>query len=418
MEWTGRRVLASLSVLLVSFLFLYRDVIAKLIHDWSIDENYSHGFLVIPVALYLAWERRGLFFAARTHPSNFGLIVAIAGLGMLLAGVLGAEVFTTEVSILVTIAGTVLFIFGWSHLRVMLFPIAFMLLMIPLPAIIFNQITFPLQILASRFGEAALVVSGIPVLREGNVIHLANTTLAVAEACSGIRSLISLLTLGIIYGYFMDPRTWVRCVIAIATVPVAIITNGLRVAGTGVGAHYFGPAVADGFFHEFSGWLIFISAFVILVALYRALLWVSPKNGPVHPSPKEEAVLVSVGESRRNVISNFAIDRVLPCRLGVHREGVQVGTRVYAATAGRTAPASRAVARSRCTHGRSGAVGSGSRRLCQPRICGQGHGYRTVCRLLSKPETGEYHPFANELSPGGRLEPGQPFVPQRAHESG
>src|SRR4029077_11851702 len=122
-----------------------------------------------------------------------------------------------------------------------------------------------------------LVVAGIPVLREGNVIHLSNTSLAVAEACSGIRSLISLLTLGIVYGYFADNRTSVRWVIAMATIPVAIITNGLRVAGTGVGAHYFGVAVAEGFFHEFSGWLIFISAFVILLAIHRSLVWVIPK---------------------------------------------------------------------------------------------------------------------------------------------
>jgi exosortase len=275
---------------------LYRDVLTKLVHDWSIDENYSHGFLVIPVALYLAWERRELFSAARSQPSVLGLVVAIGGLAMLLAGVLGAEVFTTELSMLATLAGSILFIYGWSHLRVMLFPLAFMLLMIPLPAIIFNQITFPLQILASRFGETALNLAGIPVLREGNVIQLSNTTLAVAEACSGIRSLISLLTLGILFGYFIDPRRWVRITIAIATVPVAIITNGLRVAGTGVGAHYFGPAVAEGFFHEFSGWLIFISAFAILVLLYRAVLLLSPKTTPVAPITREEAVLVSVGK--------------------------------------------------------------------------------------------------------------------------
>ena len=225
-----------------------------------------------------------------------GLIIAVGGMGMLLAGVLGAEVFTTEVSMLATIAGSVLFLFGWSHLRVMLFPIAFLMLMIPLPAIIFNQITFPLQLLASRFGESALVLAGIPVLREGNVIHLSNTSLAVAEACSGIRSLISLLTLGIVYGYFVDPRSWVRWVIAMATVPVAIVTNGLRVAGTGVGAHYFGPAVAEGFFHEFSGWLIFVSAFVILLALHRALVWISPKTRSIPAAPKEEPVLVPAGE--------------------------------------------------------------------------------------------------------------------------
>jgi exosortase len=299
MKSPGRRTTVLLIMLLASFLFLYRDVILKLFHDWSIDDNYSHGFLVIPVALYLAWERRHRFAAAPKQPTAFGLIVALCGMGMLLAGVLGAEVFTTEVSMLATIAGSVLFLYGWSHLRVMLFPIAFLILMIPLPAIIFNQITFPLQLLASRFGENALVVAGIPVLREGNVIHLSNTSLAVAEACSGIRSLISLLTLGILYGYFMDPRAWVRWVIAMATVPVAIVTNGIRVAGTGVGAHYFGPSVAEGFFHEFSGWLIFISAFVMLVALHGTLVWISPKTRVLKTGNQEEPVCVPAGKETK-----------------------------------------------------------------------------------------------------------------------
>jgi len=259
-----------------SFLVLYRDVIAKLVHDWWIDENYSHGFLVLPIALYLAWERRAKFLGTARRPTVIGLVITACGLGLLLAGVLGAEVFTTEISMLAALAGSILFLFGWSHLRVMLFPLAFLLLMIPLPTIIFNQITFPLQLLASQFGESVLILAQIPVLREGNVIHLANTSLAVAEACSGIRSLISLLTLGIVYGYFTDPRNWVRSMIAVATAPIAIVTNGLRVAGTGVGARYFGPAAAEGFFHEFSGWLIFISAFVILFVFHRALAWKFP----------------------------------------------------------------------------------------------------------------------------------------------
>jgi exosortase len=293
----NRRIAALMIVLVASFLFLYRDVISKLVHDWSIDENYSHGFLVIPIALYLGWERRQRFVTAARQPAAFGLFVVVAGLGMLLAGVLGAEVFTTEVSMLATLGGSILFLFGWSRLRVMMFPIAFLLLMIPLPAIIFNQITFPLQLLASRFGESALVVAGIPVLREGNIIHLANTSLAVAEACSGIRSLISLLTLGIVYGYFADSRTWVRAIMAIATVPVSIATNGLRVAGTGVAAHYFGVEAAEGFFHEFSGWLVFVSAFAILLILHRGLVWKLPQ-APSEPAAEEAVISPDSTETR------------------------------------------------------------------------------------------------------------------------
>jgi exosortase len=148
--------------------------------------------------------------------------------------------------------------------------------MIPIPAIIFNQIAFPLQLLASRFGELSLRILQIPVLREGNLISLANTSLEVAEACSGIRSLISLLAIGIVYGYFTDSRVWVRIMLALVTIPAAIIANGLRVAGTGLAAHYFGPQAAEGFFHVFSGWLIFLAASIMLFAVRTILIWLFP----------------------------------------------------------------------------------------------------------------------------------------------
>jgi exosortase len=168
-------------------------------------------------------------------------------------------------------------------LKVLLFPLGILLLMIPIPAIIFNQIVFPLQLVASRVGEASLSAAGVPVLREGNVIILANTSLEVAEACSGIRSLVSLLTLGIVYGYFVDRRPGVRTAIALSSIPVAILANGLRVAGTGFAAHFFGPAAAEGFFHTFSGWLVFGFAFVLLFAVVRTLQWLFPSAPPVRP---------------------------------------------------------------------------------------------------------------------------------------
>jgi exosortase len=120
------------------------------------------------------------------------------------------------------------------------------------------------------------VACQVPVLREGNVINLPNTSLEVAEACSGIRSLISLLTLGIVFGYFADSRRWVRTVLALATIPIAIAANGIRVAGTGIAAHYYDPSAAEGFFHSFSGWMIFLAAFVMMFLLYRAIVWIAP----------------------------------------------------------------------------------------------------------------------------------------------
>ncbi len=264
------------------FVFLYYSVITKLVHDWSVDDNYSHGFLIVPIALYFAWERRGKLKEAERKPSYWGLLVLAGGLASLLAGILGSELFMTRISILGTIAGTVLFLFGWKHLKILLLPILFLLLMIPIPAIIFNRVAFPLQLLASRFGETALQMAQIPVLREGNVIHLANTSLEVAEACSGIRSLISLLTLGIVYGYFTDSRLWVRIALAIGTIPIAIAANGIRVAGTGIAAHFYGAQAAEGFFHSFSGWIIFITAFIMMFILHRILVIAAP-NKPAKP---------------------------------------------------------------------------------------------------------------------------------------
>jgi exosortase len=217
---------------------------------------------------------------ASRRPSAVGLVIVLGSCATLTAGILGAELFLTRISIVGIVAGTVLFVMGWQHLRILGFPIAFLILMIPIPAIIFNQIAFPLQLLASRFGETALNVADIPVLREGNVIVLANTTLEVAEACSGIRSLVSLLTLGIVYGYFTDPRGWLRVTISLATIPIAIVANGLRVAGTGIAAHYYGPEAATGFFHTFSGWLVFIVAFLMLFLVMQVLQRLTPPAQP------------------------------------------------------------------------------------------------------------------------------------------
>ena len=267
----------SLGLLAVSAAWLYADVVTRLVSDWYNDDNYSHGFLIVPLSLFFAYERRYQLGATSGRPmTGFGLTVVAGSLLLLIAGTLGSEFFVTRVSLIGVLAGSVLFLLGPGHLRILAFPLAFLVLMIPVPAILFNQIAFPLQLVASRFGESVLAMAGVPVLREGNVIILASTTLEVVEACSGIRSLVSLLTLGIVFGYFMDQRLSVRLVLALATVPIAIVTNGLRVAGTGIAAHHFGPATAEGFFHMFSGWLVFLTATLMLLAVGRFTRLVRP----------------------------------------------------------------------------------------------------------------------------------------------
>lgn len=270
----------------------YWSVVSGLINAWSTDDNYSHGFFIVPLAAYFAWERRRAFAAMPTRPSWLGLLVVAGSLAMLIAGTLGAELFLSRISIIGVVAGAVLFLFGWLRLRVMLFPLAFLLLMVPLPALIFNKIAFPLQLLASQVGEHTISAMEIPILREGNVLVLANATLEVAEACSGIRSLVSLFTLGIVFGYFADHRFWVRAVIALSAIPVAILANGLRVASAGVAAHKFGAAGVEGLFHEFSGWVVFVIAFLMMLGLQRLLLRMAPPRVPSRvppPVPAAEA---------------------------------------------------------------------------------------------------------------------------------
>ena len=273
----SRNTLVSIGVVAAAVLVVFWQVFVRLVDAWIVDGNYSHGFLIIPIALYFVWERREKLLAATSSPTWLGLVVLAGGLAILLAGLWGSELFLSRFALLPVIAGIVLFVLGWHHLRILWFPIAFLFLMIPIPAIIFNQIAFPLQLLASRAGAWAISAVGIPVLREGNLLVLAHTTLEVAEACSGIRSLVSLITLGIVYGYFMDSRTWVRALIVASAIPVAIVANAARVAGTGMMAQWIGPEAADGFFHEFSGWIVFLFAFVMILVIQRLITKLAPK---------------------------------------------------------------------------------------------------------------------------------------------
>jgi exosortase len=267
-----------MGLIAASIAVVYTPTISSLVRQWASDENYSHGFLIVPFALWFVWQQRAALERAPLAPSNTGLAVVGLSLVVLLAGLFGADLFLTRMSLIGVIAGSVLFICGWWWLRLLAVPIAFLILAVPLPAVLFNQIAFPLQLVASRAGENVLTMAGVPVLREGNILVLPTTTLEVAQACSGIRSLISLLTLGVILGKMREPRRWARLVLALLTVPVAIAANAARVAGTGLLASYIGARAAEGFFHTFSGWLMFVVAFVLLLGAQRALAAVGSRT--------------------------------------------------------------------------------------------------------------------------------------------
>jgi exosortase len=257
--------------LVAVFVLLYGRLLFNLSYTWLTNDNYSHGFLILPLVAYFIWARRARLAATERKPTAAGLVLVVCSLVVLLIGTAGVEFFLMRTSAIGVAVGIVLFLAGWRWLRVLAFPIGLSLLMIPLPPVLFYQIAFPLQVLATKFGVAILHLTHIPVLREGNVIALAHTTLEVTEACSGIRSLLSLFTLAILYGYFATPKNGQRILIAFSSVPIAIIANGLRVAGTGIAAQYVGPAAATGFFHAFSGWTVFMTSFAMLVAVGNAL---------------------------------------------------------------------------------------------------------------------------------------------------
>jgi exosortase len=258
--------------------WLYASVLRHLVWQWANDPNYSHGFFVPLFSLFVIWSEREKLRKLAIEPSWSGLVVLLCGLAILAAGILGAELFLSRISLLLTIAGLVVVSYGWNHLRAIFFPWVFLLFMIPIPTIVLNQITFPLQLLASKVAAVTLPLTGVPVLREGNVIQLPAMALEVAEACSGIRSLMSLATLAIIYGYLLEPRTSIRVVLALASVPIAVLANSFRIFGTGLLVQYWDPEKAEGFFHAFSGWLIFVVSLAMLFLLHRALQWMWPEG--------------------------------------------------------------------------------------------------------------------------------------------
>ncbi|MGB6383728.1 MAG: exosortase/archaeosortase family protein [Terriglobales bacterium] len=259
-------------ILLVGW--LYASILARLFLQWvgpSRDPNFEHGIFVPLFALFILWQDRKRLQAIASAPSWSGLPLVILSLLMLVLGVLGAENFSSRVSLLILLAGLIILFQGWKFFRAVLFPWAFLILMIPIPALILQRITFPLQLLASKLATVLLEVVNVPVLRQGNMIVLAAMPLDVAEACSGIRSLLTLVTLAIIYGYLMETRIWVRVVLACSAVPIAVVANSFRIFGTGLLVQYWDPDKAEGFFHTFSGWLIFVVALIMLYVVHQLI---------------------------------------------------------------------------------------------------------------------------------------------------
>jgi exosortase len=257
------------TLLAAAVLLLYFQVLVALVGDWYGNPDYSHGFFVPILSAYLIWRKRETLHRVPVEPSFSGFFVVLSSVALLFLGSLGAELFLTRIAFVATIAGLVVYFLGWATLRAIIFPLMLLLLMIPLPTLIYNEIVFPLQFVASSFATGVLdTLNLFPVMREGNILVLPHNRIEVVEACSGIRSLMSLITLALSYGYFAERNRYVQILLVVAMVPLAVVSNGFRVVGTALLTHYWGPRMADGFLHSFSGWVIFIVAAVLLLMLH------------------------------------------------------------------------------------------------------------------------------------------------------
>lgn len=249
----------------------YTPVLVALVRQWFNDADMGHAFAVPVFAAYIAWKKRDRIAAVAPCPNWWGLAVMLWALLQLYIGTLGAELFLTRTSLVISIIGAVLLLGGTNYLKVFRFPLFLLFFMIPIPAVIYTEITFPLQLFASRVAENTIDLLQIPVIREGNVLYLPQQTLDVVEACSGIRSLLTLTFLSLIYGYFCEKRNWVRTALFFSTIPIAILANSGRVTLTGI-VSQFNPDLAEGWFHEAQGWVIFMIGLAVLVALHQLIV--------------------------------------------------------------------------------------------------------------------------------------------------
>jgi len=272
-----RTALFQVSLLVLLIGVIYYKILNGLVAQWLQDPNYSHGFFVPFFCGWVLWKSRTRLQATSAHKNRAGLIIIVLSLGILILGVLGAENFLSRTSLIFLLAGLIIYFRGWQWFRILFFPWVALFLMIPIPSIIFNQIALPLQFQASALASNLLGFIGIPVLREGNVIHLPSLTLDVVEACSGLRSLVSLITLAVIYGYLFESKTLRRALLVVLAVPIAVFANAFRIMGSGVLGEYWSPDKAEGFFHLFSGLLIFGVSFSLLLILHATMSRIAPR---------------------------------------------------------------------------------------------------------------------------------------------
>jgi len=273
----------------VLLIVAYYPILKHLVEQWMNDPDVGHGFFVPLVAGYIAWQRRDRLMALEWKPAWWGIAILAWGGLQAYIGLLGAELFLQRSAFLISLIGMLLVLGGTALVRELLFPLLLLPFMIPIPTVVYNRITFPLQLFASRVAEVLLGLIDIPVVREGNVLELASQKLSVAEACSGIRSLLSLSFLSLVYSYFFDSKVWMRWALFFGVLPIAILANAGRVTITGILSEH-DPDLARGFFHELEGFVIFAIAFAMLYVLHLLINWIYRWKFEKGKFPKEAPV--------------------------------------------------------------------------------------------------------------------------------
>lgn len=264
--------IAMATALVVALAVLYFPFITKLVIDWGDNEDYSHGYFIPFMSLYFVYSKRKALSEIEVKPNSFGLLLVILGLVQLVLGKVGSEYFIQRTSMIPLLMGLVLFLFGWQYLKQLLVPILFLFFMIPLPAIIWNKIAFPMQLFASMITENVIYFLGIPVFREGNILHLSETTLEVVAACSGLRSLMTMFALGAALAFLSDFPQSKRWMLFFSAAPIAVLANVIRLTITAMLASRYGAGVADGFLHDFSGLVVFVLGLAMLLGLYLMMV--------------------------------------------------------------------------------------------------------------------------------------------------
>ncbi len=297
----NRWVLFQVGLLLAALIFCYWNTLSLLVSTWANDQDYSYGFLIPPLALYFVWERRKELAQIHITPRWIGFLLVALSAVIVLLGELGAQTYSTRFSLVLMVFGVILFCYGYEVTKCLWFPAAFLFFMIPLPSILQNKILLPLKVYSSKLATLAMQLVGISVHVEGNIIDLGYMQLQVVDACSGLRFILPMLTLGVVYAYFFERKLWKQAVLVAVTLPLSFFANVFRIAATGYLAEEWSPKAAESFFHDFSGWIVFMLAIPILWGIHSLLKLCSPSTGDTYSSRQGHKPEASASTKRKKV---------------------------------------------------------------------------------------------------------------------